>query len=104
MLAESSDPIDMELLRCLRAWQDEKAARGEKRTLGREPGQIAKYGSIAVIESRVIRRSSGFNDGVDDSYESIVEKYPDKFSKKVVELAFERLSNARRATIVRIDR
>lgn len=100
-LAVSHDPIDRELLRTLRAWQDAKAATGGKRSLGREPGQIAKYGAIAVIESRILRGSVGFDEvGPEDSYEAIVEKYQDRFAPKVVELALSRLSHARRNSAV----
>lgn len=92
-LAASNDPVERELLRTLRVWQDEKAARGRKRSLGREPGQIAKYGAIAVIEGRIRRGSVGFEEvGPDDSYEAIVVKFPDRFSNDILKIAKQRLA------------
>jgi hypothetical protein len=97
-LAESSDPVDRELLRTLRAWQDAKAARGLKRSLGREPGQIADKGAVSIIESRIRRGSVGFDEvGPDDSYEAIVEKYQDRFAKEIVDIALKKLRIARTA-------
>jgi hypothetical protein len=97
-LAASNDPVERELLRTLRAWQNAKAASGGNRSLGREPGQIAKYGAIAVIESRILRGSVGFDEvGPDDSYEAIVEKYQNRFASNIVELALKRLMTARKA-------
>ena len=97
MLAKSSDPVDREILRTLRAWQDANAARGAERRLGREPGQIQKIGSIAVIEGRILSRAAGF-DEVDpnESYEAIVEKYPERFAANVRDKAIHRLANARK--------
>jgi hypothetical protein len=95
-LEASTDPVEQALLRALRKWQDEKALLGKKRTLGREPGQIAMYGAIAVIESRILRGSVGFGEvGPDNSYEAIAIAYPNRFREDVVQTARQRIAKAK---------
>lgn len=95
-LSSSTDPVDRELARTLRAWQNAKASSGLQRRLGREPAQIASRGAVYVIEKRIRSNADGFNEvGAEDSYEAIVEKYPDRFAPDVVVLAHRRLENER---------
>ncbi len=61
-LAASTDGLERDLARALRAYQDIKAGRGDARLIGYEPRDINKSGAVAVIESRVRMQSSGFDD------------------------------------------
>jgi hypothetical protein len=91
-LAASSDGMEKALGRALKAYQDNKASRGVSRGIGYEPRDILKFGAAAVIESRVRKKSSGF-DGVpaELSYEAIVLAYSDRFADDVVAIARERM-------------
>lgn len=91
-LAASSDGLERDLGRALRAYQDTKASRGDPRGIGYEPRDIRRLGAAAVVESRVRKQSSGFdNVPAALSYEAIVLKYPDRFAEDVVAIARERM-------------
>ena len=94
-LFASSDPVERETARTLRVWQDEKAAKGGNRRMGRVPGMISQRGCVATISATVRRESKGFGEvGPEDSFEAIVVKYPDRFEQEVVRIARQRLSSA----------
>ena len=94
-LFASSDPVEQETARTLRVWQDAKAARGGKRTLGRVPAMINRDGCVAMISTTVRRESKGFGEvGPADSFEAIVDKYPDRFEPDIVRIARQRLLRA----------
>lgn len=91
-LADSDDGLEQDLARALRAYQNIKAAGGSRRLIGYEPRDIRQFGAVAVIESRVRKQSSGFDDVPHDlSYEAIVLAYPDRFADDVVAIARERM-------------
>ncbi|TDT91412.1 HNH endonuclease [Azorhizobium sp. AG788] len=91
-LSESVDPVDRELARTLQVWLNVKSLLGRKRTLGYEPRDIRAHGAVEVISRRIINGSGGFNEvPPKDSYESIVDRYPDRFPEHVVKIARERL-------------
>lgn len=91
-LAASADGLERDLARALRAYQNTKAARGDPRLIGYEPRDIQRDGAVAVIEDRVRRRSSGFDDvPAELSYEAIVLDYPERFADDVVAIARERM-------------
>jgi hypothetical protein len=94
-LFASSDPVERETARTLRVWQDEKAAKGGNRRMGRMPGMINQRGCIATISATVRRESKGFGEvGPEDSFEAIVDKYPHRFELDVVQTARRRLFEA----------
>lgn len=91
-LATSEDGLDRDLARALRAYQNNKAARGTPRLLGYEPRDIREFGAVAVIESRVRNQSSGFDDvPAEQSYEAIVLAHQDRFADDIVAIARERM-------------
>lgn len=91
-LSASNDPIDREVADTLRRWQDAKEARGEPRLLGYEPPDINRYGAVEVVERRVRKEASGFEQvGAAWSYEAIVALNPERFSPEAVEIARARL-------------
>ena len=91
-LRSSEDPVDRAVAHALRSIQDSRAQRGERRSVGYEPRDINKYGTVGVIERRIRGEASGFNEvGPEDSYEAIVLKHPDRFAAEVVEIATRRL-------------
>lgn len=95
-LRQSEDPVERAHARALTAWVDAKAARGKERRYGREPGDIEKNGSVATIEARVINGSDGFDQvPAEDSYEAIVDRYPEHFTGEAVSLARLRLERER---------
>lgn len=92
----SKDPVERAHSHTLTAWVNAKAARGEARRLGREPAAIKKNGSVATIEARVINGSDGFDQvPAEDSYEAIVDQYPEHFTREAVSLARQRLERER---------
>lgn len=60
-LAVSVDGLERALARTLRAYQNTKAAEGDRHLIGYEPRDIRKLGAVAVIERRVRNKSSGFD-------------------------------------------
>ncbi|MEI4263787.1 MrcB family domain-containing protein [Roseovarius sp. D0-M9] len=97
-LLSSDDKIDREIAGALLELQDGKAEKGLSRALGYEPREIKEKGAVAVIEARVMKSSSGFED-VDSgsSYEAIVDRHPERFREEVVTSARQRLQT-RQAT------
>lgn len=92
-LENSTDPVEVDLARTLRSWQNAKRLRGEKATLGYEPRDINELGAVEVISRRVRSQARGFQDiDVENSYESIVDNHSDRFPDDVVELARKRVS------------
>jgi len=91
-LAESEDPVDREVAKTLRIYQNIKASRNKTRSVGYEPRDIRQYGAVEVIERRIRNMASGFDEvPAKDSYEAIVLKYPDRFKAEIVALARERI-------------
>lgn len=94
-LALSTDPVDRELARTLRTYQEVRASRGKKRSIGYEPRHIKEYGAVGLIERRVRKQSAGFAEmPIEATYEAIVEKYPDFFAPDIVAIARKRLEEA----------
>ncbi|GJL88994.1 MAG: hypothetical protein DHS20C03_27030 [Minwuia thermotolerans] len=94
-LIESEDPVDNHVAEVLIDWQDVKRQEGLSAYLGREPGQIKKYGAKHIVEQRVRSRASGFGEvaGFGETYENVVDKHPDRFPADVVEIAKKRLAD-----------
>lgn len=94
-LLTSDDNVDREVAKALMEFQENKARHGLSRHLGYEPRDIKEKGAVAVIEARVMKSSSGFED-VDDqsSYEAIVDRNPDRFRDEVVAIARSRLKQS----------
>lgn len=91
-LRSSDDPVDRAVAQALLSIQESRAQRGERRSIGYEPRDINKYGTVEVIERRIRGEASGFNEvGPEDSYEAIVSMHPDRFAVDVVEIAIRRL-------------
>jgi 5-methylcytosine-specific restriction protein A len=91
-LARSDDPIDRELARTLRIYQDSRALRNLPRSIGYEPRDIRSLGAVEVIERRIGNLSSGFDEvPAKDSYEAIVLKYPTRFKAEIVTVARDRI-------------
>lgn len=75
-LLSSDDVIDREVAIALRKWQDEKAARGQARRLGRVPAQLNRIDSTAVIASTVNSEASGFEEvSPEYSFETITVRH-----------------------------
>jgi len=92
-LERSDDPIEREVARALREYQKNKALHGLPRSMGYEPRDILELGVMEVIERRVRKQSSGFDEvPAKDSYEAIVLRFPDRFDPEVVEIARKRIS------------
>jgi hypothetical protein len=92
-LEKSSDPLERHLAKVLKAWQNAKQQRDEVPRLGYEPRDINKLGAVEVIARRVKSRASGFDEvDLEDSYEALVDKYPDRFSEDVVAIARSRIA------------
>lgn len=95
-LLESDDPLENQLAEVLIEWQDTKRQVGRFPGLGREPGQIRKFGATHVIEQRVRSRASGFDEvssSGGQSYEKIVLDHADDFPDDVVAIAKERMAD-----------
>lgn len=94
-LLTSDDNVDREVAQALLEFQEGKARQGLSRNLGYEPRDIKEKGAVAVIEARVIKSSSGFED-VDkhSSYEAIVDRNPERFRDEVVAIARSRLQQS----------
>tara|TARA_R110002049_G_scaffold70251_1_gene181529 strand:- start:15134 stop:17719 length:2586 start_codon:yes stop_codon:yes gene_type:complete len=94
-LLASDDNVDREVAEALIEFQENKARQGLSRHLGYEPRDIKEKGAVAVIEARVMKSSSGFED-VDDqsSYEAIVDRNPERFRDEVVAIARSRLKQS----------
>lgn len=91
-LAASADGLERDLGRALRAYQNAKAAKGRSRRIGFEPRDIRRLGAAAVIASRVLKQSRGFDEvPAELSYEAIVLAYPDRFADNVVAIAHKRM-------------
>lgn len=91
-LEKSADPLEVDLARTLKSWQNAKRLRGEKATLGYEPRDINELGAVEVISRRVRSQARGFQDiDVENSYESIVDNYSNRFPEDVVEIARKRI-------------
>lgn len=91
-LSQSDDPIDRELSRTLRIYQNIRASQNLVRSIGYEPRDIRKLGAVEVIERRIRNLSSGFDEvPAKDSYEMIVHKNPGRFKAEIVEIARKRL-------------
>ncbi len=92
-LARSDDPVDRELARVLRSYQNIRAARNLTRSVGYEPRDLGRLGgAVALIESRVRSRASGFDEvPANDSYEAIILKFPDRFDPEAVTIARQRI-------------
>lgn len=92
-LEVSEDPIEKEMARVLRKYQDVGERLGSGRLLGYEPKDIRELGAREVIQRRVRNTSSGFDKiPAKDSYEAIVDRFPERFDADVVAKARERLS------------
>lgn len=91
-LRNSTDPLENDLAQVYDHWQEVKRNQGLRAGLGYEPRDINAIGAVAVISSRVLKASAGFEE-VDpkQSYEAIVLNYPDRFTTDVIEAAKERL-------------
>ncbi|MEZ4658968.1 MAG: HNH endonuclease signature motif containing protein [Caldilineaceae bacterium] len=95
-LENSTDPLEVDLADTLKSWQNAKRLRGERATLGYEPRDINSLGAVEMITRRVRSQSSGFNEvGVEDSYESIVDKHSHRFPEDIVTIARERIKQER---------
>ena len=94
-LMNSSDPLEQDLAQVLLHWQEQKRKQGLPASLGYEPKDINEHGAVAVISSRVLKQSSGFEQ-VDkqQSYESLVLEHRKYFPVDVVEAAKQRLKNS----------
>lgn len=104
MLDASVDPIDRETASVLRKFQEAKVKQGRKRSLGFEPAHIARYGAVEVIQRRVRRRANGFEFvPLNDSYEAIVCRHPERFVPDVVLIAKERIERAKLASMPTAD-
>jgi hypothetical protein len=91
-LRASADPLENDLARVYDHWQEVKRSQGQRAGLGYEPCDIKTLGPEAVISSRVLNASAGFEDvDPDQSYEALVLKYPDRFTSDVIAAAQERL-------------
>lgn len=91
-LSLSDDPIDREISRTLRIYQNIRASRNLPRSIGYEARDIKRVGAVEVIERRIRKKSSGFDEiPANDSYEAIVIKHPDRFNSEIVTIAGERL-------------
>lgn len=92
-LEASDDLIEREMARVLRKYQDVGERLGYGRFLGYEPKDIRRDGAQVVIQRRVRNEASGFNKiPAEDSYEAIVDRFPERFDADVVTIARERLS------------
>ena len=91
-LMNSSDPLEQDLAQVLLHWQEQKRKQGLPASLGYEPKDINEHGAVAVISSRVLKQSSGFEQ-VDKhlSYESLVLKHQTYFLEDIIEAAKQRL-------------
>lgn len=94
-LLASDDPLENQLAEVLIDWQETKRQVGRFPGLGREPGQIKKFGAKHVIEQRVRSRASGFDEvsSSGQSYEKIVLDHPEEFTEEVVQIAKERMAD-----------
>lgn len=94
-LLASNDPLENQLAEALIDWQENRRLGRRHAGLGREPGQIRKYGAKYVIEQRVRSRASGFDEasGSVESYEKIVLDHPDRFDEEVVQIARARIAD-----------
>ncbi|CAN7690440.1 HNH endonuclease signature motif containing protein [Rhizobium sp. LjRoot30] len=92
-LARSVDPLDRELARVLKSYQNIRASRNLTRSIGYEPRDLGRLGgAVALIESRVKSRASGFDEvPANDSYEAIILKFPDRFASDTVTIARQRI-------------
>jgi hypothetical protein len=91
-LKASADPLEKELARIYEHWQEIKRSQGHRAGLGYEPRDINASGAVSVISSRVLNASAGFEDvDPDQSYESLVLKYSERFTPAVILAAQERL-------------
>lgn len=92
-LDQSNDPIDREIAKTLRIYQRNRAKLNLSRSIGYEPRDLRKYGSVEVIERRIRKQSSGFDMiPVENSYESIVLRYPSRFKPDIIAISGERIS------------
>lgn len=97
-LALSADPIDREIANTLRIYQDNRAKLNLSRSIGYEPRDLRKHGSVEVIERRIRKQSSGFDMiPAEVSYESIVLKYPSYFKADIIAISSERISREEEA-------
>ena len=92
-LRASTDPLENDLATVYEHWQDRRRQQGLTASLGYEPRDINADGVEAVIASRVLKASSGFEE-IDPnlSYEALVLRYSDRFLPQVVKAARERMS------------
>ena len=92
-LLSSLDPLENDLAVVLLAWQEYKRKAGKHPGLGYEPRDINKFGAVELISRRVIAGSSGFSEvsTSGESYEALVDRYPERFGQDVVTKARERL-------------
>lgn len=91
-LLASDDPVEREMASTLLEWQKAKVAEGRKPVLGYEPRDINRLGAVATISRRVLKSAKGFDEvGATYSYEAIVDRFPDRFSQEVVQVARRRL-------------
>lgn len=91
-LRDSTDPLENDLAQVYAHWQEVKRNQGARAGLGYEPRDINAKGAVAAISSRVLNASAGFEE-IDpkQSYEAIVLKYPERFTRGVIAAAQERL-------------
>ena len=91
-LRDSADPLENDVARIFEIGQEAKRRRGEAAHMGYEPKDIRALGVVEVISRRVLNASAGFEEvDPDQSYEALVIKYPERFSKDVIAAAQERL-------------
>lgn len=92
-LRASADPLENDLARVYDHWQAVKRSQGLRAGLGYEPRDINALGAIAVISSRVLNASAGFEEiDADQSYEALVLKYSERFTPEVITAAKDRLT------------
>jgi HNH endonuclease len=92
-LRASADPVDHRAAIALTSLQDSRASRGQKRSLGYDPRDIKKLGTVEVIERRIRKGSNGFDEVMpEDSYEAIVRDFPTRFHPDIVDIAAHRLA------------
>jgi hypothetical protein len=92
ILRGSEDPLANDLARVLGHWQDVKRSQGKPAGLGYEPRDIKLRGVVELISSRVLSAANGFEEvDPNQSYESLVLKYPDQFAANVIAAAKERI-------------
>jgi len=91
-LSRSDDPLERDVARAWKAYQNNRASRNLDRNVGYEPRDIRMLGAVEVIERRVRNSASGFDQvPAEHSYEAIVLRYPERFPADLVAIARHRI-------------